>query len=112
MSVDLRGNPQDFRNYPAMNEERRRLILAIWAGYRPMDTILHRMHWLDANTYNVEKVNAGLRWLVRNKLTGNAFVQFFNGECGGSDLQFYTILISKLEKEETRILTFGKDFVK
>ncbi len=75
-----------------------------------MDEVLNRMHWLDANTYNEERVNAGLRWLIKNKLIGDRFVEFWKGECKGSDLNFYTVLISKLEKEEQRILTFEKDF--
>lgn len=99
-------------NYPQMSEERRKLMLTIWAGYEPMHEVLHRLHWLDANAFNYEKVNAGLRWLVRNQLTGKRFVEFWKSDCAGSDLNLYSTLISKLEKEEKRILTYEKDFLK
>ena len=109
MQVESMGL-RDVTNYGHISEERRRLMLTIWAGHRPMIEVLGRMHWLDANTFNEERVNQGLRWLIRNKLTGTRFVEFFKNECGASDLNFYTTLISKLEKEEKRILTFEKDF--
>lgn len=83
----------------------RHLYLAIWAGRRPVHDVTEKLHYLDS-FFPRAKLEEALRYLVKNKLVGDSFVQWWMGDCHGSNLEMHRVLIQKVERERrTRALT-------
>lgn len=89
---------------------RRELFLRIWSGHANVHAIVTRLFYLDVH-FPVARLDAALRWLIRNSLTGDRFLQFVDGDCAGSNLELHRKLIAATEKEKkTRPIFAGKDF--
>lgn len=106
MSVAAKTKPFEYPEIPAHRRER---MLKIWAGAQPMHEILTALHFLDCHM-RPGALDAALGWLVQNRLTGFAFLDFFRSECAGSHLELQRNLTMRIEKErEQRALYAGRD---
>ena len=89
-----------------MSPKLRELYLSVWGGVSPPHGVTARLHYLDTHFPRL-KLEAALKWLVRNKLTGQRFVDWIEMECFGSQLEMHRKLLQMVEKERhTRHLTF------
>lgn len=85
-------------------------MLTIWAGFMPPGEITMRLFYLDSHIADQTKIDTGLKWLVKNKITGQAFIDWFNVDCKGSQLEMIRVLMSRIEGEkQLRRLFVGKD---
>jgi len=91
---------------PRLSEERRRLLLALVDGHSDVVPILFLLQGTG-----VRRLDCMLRWLVDNNLTGQMFLDWFNGYHQSSPLSAISFLLSKVEKEPVRKLYASKDFM-
>lgn len=68
-----------------------------------------KVHFLD-ESFPKEKIDAALKWLIQNRITGAAFVDWFKNECQNSLLEMHKRLLSAVEKTEIKILRAGENF--
>jgi hypothetical protein len=97
-------------SYP-LSQARRKLFLTIWAGHADTHSITTRFHYLDCH-FPPAKLDAALSWLVRNRLTGQRFVEFVRHDCHNSNLEMHRKLLEKVDNQTDYIrIRYGKDFV-
>ena len=88
-----------------MSPKLRSLYLNIWAGLAPPHGVTSRLHYLDT-FFPRHKLESALKWLVRNKITGQRFVDWIETDCFGSQLEMHRKLLQIVEKERyMRVLT-------
>lgn len=91
-----------------MTNERRSLLLKIWAGHAPIHDITFPLFQLNAN-FPKRALDDALRVLVKRGIVGMNFVVWFNVDCKKSYLEMHRKLVSMLEKAPVRALVAGKD---
>ena len=96
-------------DYP-LSETKRHLYLKVWAGYFPFDDVGHCLHFIDCH-FPEDKLEYALRWLIRNKITGKSFIDWFRDKCGGRNLEMHRELLKGVENErDSRCILVIKDF--
>ena len=94
----------------ALTPKRRKLMLSVLDGYQPFHAVTAQLHYLD-NHFPSEKLDAALYWLLKNGIKGKRFVEWFKGDCAGSQLEMHRHLLARLEKTRGLAPVFaGKDF--
>ena len=89
-----------------MTNEIRELIYRVWGGASDMHAILTKMHYLDS-MFPRDKLEPALRYLVRQGITGDRFVDWYGTKCFGSDLEMHRELMRVVETDlMLRPLTF------
>lgn len=96
-------------NRVTMTDAQRKLYLMILSGYEPYHAITQAIYFLYAN-FPRNKLDAALRWLASNNLTGKRFMDWLNYECSASYLEMHRALLAAVEKNEKRPIIFRKDF--
>lgn len=87
----------------------RALYLTIWAGVEPPHGVTTKLYYLDS-VFPRSKLEAALKWLVRNKIVGQKFVDWYDNDCMGSSLEMQRKLIQIVEREKhSRVLYAAKD---
>jgi len=92
-----------------MHHEKRKLMLAICNNINNIHLVTHPLYYLECFFPEAKLIHA-LKWLVRNKLIGERFVEWYRGQCVGSNLEMHRELMAAVEKaEHTRTLLASKD---
>ena len=90
----------------------RKLMLNLIHDAGDIHEVTFRLAFLDQH-FPPAKLEAALTWLGRQGLRGQRFIQWFHGECKGSNLEMHRTLLSAVEKPTTsdvRRIMSGKDF--
>lgn len=107
---EMRSNKAN-SDYPEIPAERRKLMLAIFAGdMKHFKIITSALHFLDCH-FPPAKLDAALELMVKNNWVGARLVEFMASECEYSFFGLQKELLERLAKsdEPLRILA-GKDF--
>lgn len=76
------------------------------------DAPLHEIDPILYQLNKLQKIDPILFWLVRNKLTGKKFLQFFDFEMRHSVFSLINYVLKKVEKEKKeRPLLLNKDYI-
>ena len=93
-----------------ISTERRALFLRIVDGYPKADEIALRLYFLD-NHFPPHLLNAALKWLIANRVTGRKFVYWFKEDRLGSDLEVQRFLLRVVENLKGTVnVVAGKNF--
>jgi hypothetical protein len=96
-------------NMIGMPPKLRTLYLAVWNGLNPPHAVTTKLHYLDA-FFPRTKLEAALKYLIKNQLTGAKFVEWYADTCSGSDLEMHRELMKQVERTRIRrALTAAKD---
>ncbi len=84
-------------------EHRRTLYFRVIDGSGQIETIGERLGFLDVH-FPKELLDVALKWLIDHKFTGDNFMYFWRGTCGGSDLELHRRLLQVITKERNKAL--------
>lgn len=88
-----------------MNEERRRLMLEVNQGHPAGPPYLYHLD-------RFKRCDEILRWLIRNKITGERFIGWVRGEYEGSILRAGAAALQAIDRESgPRKIIGGKDYL-
>jgi hypothetical protein len=92
-------------------DHRRELYFRIIDGSQQIEFIGDRLGYLDIH-FPADQLDAGLKWLIKNRFVGLEFIFWFNGVCAGSDLEMHRRLLAVvlLQPKERLPLFAGKNF--
>lgn len=88
----------------------REKMFKIWGGYSDMHRVLKPLHFLFVHMHPA-KFLASLDFLIAQGLVSNRFVDFYMGDCKGSNLELQRYLLQKVEKVSKAQLIAGKDVI-
>ncbi len=71
--------------------------------------IAARLHFLQEH-FPPHRLDTALGWLIRNELVGKVFLNWYQGQCGNSDLEMHRILIAVIDNAAIAPLYAGKNF--
>lgn len=91
-----------------MQSSRREKYLTIWNGFAPMHAVLDPLSYLELRA-PVHLVEPMLDWLIKNKIQGKKFFEFYLTECKGSDLELLRVLTAKVKRAHLQPIIANKD---
>lgn len=71
--------------------------------------VCQRLYFLDQH-FPLEKLDAALRWLIDNGLTGRKFLAWYQAACKGSDLELHRTLLSVVDNAKLAPIVSGRNF--
>lgn len=89
--------------------QRKELYFRIIDTHPDPKKIAVHLYFLDAHMPE-HKLDVALKWLIRNRITGECFIRWLQTECQGSYLHMQTLLESIVTNETLSPLIAGKNF--
>lgn len=89
--------------------QRRELYFRLIDNHPNLHAIAHRLHFLDSH-FPPAKLDAALKWLTTNNVTGSRFVEWFKVECKNSDLEMHRLLLSVVDNGKLKPVIAGRNF--
>lgn len=89
------------------------LVIAEYQGTAQQIGIANRLRFFEGLAIDgAPACDLVLGWLIKNKIVGKKFIDFYDGDCKGSALEAGKYILAKIKKEEIRPLYVGKDVLK